>query len=389
MPGKKQALIAKLKSWQLTVAVVSGVAVIVGGVGVFAYQSYTQGQISASADSALSIGEQRLEELLPIVDELEAAVREAEQVAVEARGKSLSEEEYKDLIEEIDQAKLLWVEKKTEVLELDAALKKLKSLKVSEGQWGPDALMVAKLVEEKSAGNWDKVMATIYSLAKNAVTTEVAQGEWDNEQDRIAAEKAAAAAAAKAAADNLARQSTEPTGIIIATPTSTAPTCVVTPLESSPAKQTIERVVLSLASNTKTTWECGICAPGTICGRALLPKLDKIYPGFVGPPQNEADALVVVVLDERYVDLYLGEDGLSILVHEAAHARQHLKYGTLIFSSNAAYRGLPEGYTEDEGIAAVEYMADCATIERYGRSTGAYTSQCTASELQAAATLWQ
>jgi hypothetical protein len=109
----------------------------------------------------------------------------------------------------------------------------------------------------------------------------------------------------------------------------------------------------------------------------------------VGPPQNEADAIVVVVLDERHVDLYLGEDGLSILVHEAAHARQHLKYGTLLVSSNATYRGLPEGYTEEEGIAAVEYMADCATIERYGRSTGAYTSLCSPSEQEAAATLWQ
>jgi hypothetical protein len=95
-----------------------------------------------------------------------------------------------------------------------------------------------------------------------------------------------------------------------------------------------------------------------------------------------------VVLDENHIDFYLTQDGLSILVHEAAHARQHLKYGTLLLSSNAAYRGLPVGYTEEQAIAAVEYMADCATIVKLGRSTGAYTVSCSPSELEAAATIW-
>jgi hypothetical protein len=389
LPAKKQTFKAKLKSWQLTAAVISSISLIAGGVGVFAYQQYAQAQqLSAVAESALTLGQQSLEAASEIVDQLEEAIREAEQVAEDARGKSLDEKQYEDFIDEIESAKDLWVEKKTRVLEIDAAIKQLASLKDSNGQWDPGALAVAKLIEEKSAENWDVVTSTISSLQQNVSNTQTAQGQWKNEQDRITAEKAAADAAAKAASDNLARQSTEPTGVRISNPVLDAEPCEVTPLESSPAKQSIENFVLGLASNTKTTWACGICAPGTICGRALLPNLAAIYPGFVGPPQNERDALVIVVLDENHIDLYLTEDFRSILVHEAAHARQHLKYGTLLLSSNAGYRGLPEGYTEEQAIAAVEYMADCATIEKFGRSTGAYTDSCSPSELEAAATIW-
>jgi hypothetical protein len=355
--------------------VVAGISVITGGVGVFAYQQYTQAQISiaSAAESALTLGQQSLEAASEIVDQLEAVIREAEQVAVNARGESLDEKYYGDLIDEIEKAKVLWVEKNTRLLEIDAALKKLASLKASSGEWDSTAFAIAKLIEEKFATDWSLVTSTISSLQQNASATQ---------------EKAAAAAAAKAAADNLARQSTEPTGIRILNPASDGAPCEVTPLESSPAKQSIQNYVLGLASNTKTTWVCGICAPGTVCGRALLPDLASLYPGFVGPPQNERDALVVVVLDENHIDFYLTQDGLSILVHEAAHARQHLKYGTLLLSSNAAYRGLPVGYTEEQAIAAVEYMADCATIVKLERSTGAYTVSCSPSELEAAATIW-
>jgi hypothetical protein len=375
LPNKKQSLKAKIKSWQPIAAFVSSVALVAGGVGVFAYQQYTQAQISiaAEAESALTLGQQNLEDASEIVDLLEEVIREGEQVAVNAQDESLDEKHYEDFLEEIEKAKVLWVEKKARVFEIDAALQKLASLKDSTGKWDSKALAVARLIDEKFATDWSLVTSTISSLQQNASATQ---------------EKAAAAAAAKAAADNLARQSTEPTGIRILNPASDAAPCEVTPLESSPAKQSIENYVLGLASNTKTTWVCGICAPGTICGRALLPNLAALYPGFVGPPQNARDALVVVVLDENHIDFYLSQDGLSILVHEAAHARQHLKYGTLLLSSNAAYRGLPAGYTEAQAIAAVEYMADCATIVKLDRSTGAYTSSCTQSELEAAATIW-
>jgi hypothetical protein len=390
LPAKKQPLKAKLKSWQLTVAVASSVSLIAAGVGVFAYQSYTQAQAAAeaSAESSIELGEQRFKELSDLIDDLELAIRNSEETVVNTEGQTLEEQERDDLVAEIEKSKEIWIEQKTKLLELEAAVKSLKSQLASDAPSREALILLTTKVTEIVNSDWGPITRQVVALAERIGSVETAQGQWKNEQDRIAAERAAAAAAAKAAADNLARQSTEPTGIIISTPTSAPLACEITPLESSPEKQRIESIVFGLASNTKTTWACGICAPGTICGRALLPNLSSIYPGFVGPPQNEADALVVVVLDENHINLYLSEDGISILVHEAAHARQHLKYGTLLLSSNAGYLGLPEGYTREQAIAAVEYMADCATIVKFRRSTGAYTSQCTDSQLAAAATLW-
>jgi hypothetical protein len=80
--------------------------------------------------------------------------------------------------------------------------------------------------------------------------------------------------------------------------------------------------------------------------------------------------------------MYVYSVGLSVLVHEAAHARQWLKYGPNIISANEAYTGLT-------GTAAVEYMADCATIVKLTYSTNVYTPSCRPSELEAAATIWQ
>jgi hypothetical protein len=390
LPAKKQPLKAKLKSWQLIVAVASSVSLIAAGVGVFAYQSYTQAQESAaaSAESTIELGEKRFEELSDLIDDLELAIRNSEETVVNTDGQTLEEQERDDLVAEIEASKKVWVEQKTKLLDLEAAVKSLKSQLASDSPSREALVLLSEKIFEIANSDWSPLTSQIVALAERIGSVETAQGQWKNEQDRIAAEQAAAAAAAKAAADNLARQSTEPTGIIITDPTPDSTPCTITPLESSPSKQRVENIVLGLAANTKTTWVCGVCAPGTICGRALLPRLDRIYPGFVGPPQSDADALVVVVLDENHIDRYLSDVGLSILVHEAAHARQHLKYGTLLLSSNAGYRGLPDGYTDEEATAAVEYMADCATIYRYGKSTGAYTDICSPEELAAAATIW-
>jgi hypothetical protein len=90
---------------------------------------------------------------------------------------------------------------------------------------------------------------------------------------------------------------------------------------------------------------------------------------------------VRIELDPALEEIYRNSVGLSVLVHEAAHARQWLKYGSNIIPANEAYTGLV-------GAPAVEKMADCATIVKLGYSTNVYTSTCTPSELEAAATIW-
>ena len=80
MPSKKQTLKAKFKSWQLTAAVVSSVAVIAGGVGVFAYQQYSQAKISAAADAefAVELAQLRIGEVSAALDDLELAIQNAQ-----------------------------------------------------------------------------------------------------------------------------------------------------------------------------------------------------------------------------------------------------------------------------------------------------------------------
>jgi hypothetical protein len=90
---------------------------------------------------------------------------------------------------------------------------------------------------------------------------------------------------------------------------------------------------------------------------------------------------VKIELDPALEEIYVNSVGLSVLVHEAAHARQWLKYGPNIISANETYTGL-------KGTAAVEYMADCATIVKLTYSTNVYTRSCRPSELEAAATIW-
>jgi hypothetical protein len=376
-----------LKHWRPITAVAS-VLVLLSGLGVYATENYNQAQTSIAAGKALEAGENKIKEITGLLDELEQTIRDADQIAFEAEGRTLDDESFNSLVAEIEQSKQVWVDQKTKLLELEAAVEGLIELRQSDGRWPNQAEAYSEFIQEIVASDWNPITAKISSILEKSSSTKVAQGKWLKEQDRIAAEKAAAEAAAKAAADDLARKSTEPTGITIVDPLQSVDVCTVTPLESSATKQEIANYIFNLAPNAQTTWACGICMPGTFCGKAFVPLLEEMYPGFVGPPQTEKDATVVIVFDENHLELYLTDGGRSILVHEAAHARQHLKYGTTLISSNASYRGLPEGYTKEQGIAAVEFMADCATIVKLGYSTGAYTQTCSPEELAAAATIW-
>lgn len=128
MPSKKQTLKAKFKSWQLTAAVVSSVAVIAGGVGVFAYQQYSQAQISAAADAefAVELAQLRVEEVSSTLDDLELAIQNALEISTEAVGQTSDGKDLEALVADIEKAKELWVKETTRLLELEAVVKVLR-----------------------------------------------------------------------------------------------------------------------------------------------------------------------------------------------------------------------------------------------------------------------
>lgn len=211
------------------------------------------------------------------------------------------------------------------------------------------------------------IAAVVSAVGTKMTAVKEAQTAWQAEEDRKAEEAAAAAraaaaraAAARAAAERAAAQNqiaTTPVGQPLQTTTPPAPV----------AGFTVESYIAALAPNAFVKWVTGLCQPGYICGQALV--------GGVKTTPVEID------LDAGLKSSYSTNVGRSVLVHEAAHARQWFTYVGNIISVSEQQSGLV-------GKPAVEYMADCATIGKYGRSTGAYTSSCTAAQLAAIASIW-
>jgi hypothetical protein len=386
LPAKKQTLQAKLKSWQLTAVVISSISLIAGGVGVFAYHQYTQAQISAAAaaESAIELGEQRIDEISDRIDDLELAIRNAEQLAVNTEGQELEDMARENLLAEIEKGKEIWVAQKTKLLELEAAVKALESRMATGTPTGSTLASLLENISKAADSDWDQIVIQIVALGEKITSVQTAQASLQKEMDRLAremerlAEEEAAAQAAEAA-ERLAREQTiTPTSTLTDTGGSTAPSApapppaaeeiLVAPVDETETNQSfITSYIAALAPNSFVSWVPGLCDGYYVCGRAWVGGLNTTP--------------VRIELDPALEEIYINSVGLSVLVHEAAHARQWFKYGSEIIPANEVYTGIV-------GTAAVEYMADCATIVKLGYSTNVYTSTCTTSELEAAATIW-
>jgi hypothetical protein len=376
LPTRKQTLKAKFESWQLIAAVVSSVAVIAGGVGVFAYQQYTQAQISAAADAefAVELAQLRIGEVSAALDDLELAIQNAQETATQAVGQTLDEKDIEALLAEIENAKEIWVEEATRLLELEAAVNALKQKIDLSTSSETSIATLLKSVKDAVSSNWDKIIVQVVSLGEKINLVQVAQAIWKQTQEEISAEKVAAEAAEEA--ERLARAKTiTPVSTLTDSGGSTAPSAPAPPAQEVVVAEVqggenvafITSYIAGLAPNSFISWVPALCDGYYVCGRA-----------WVGGVNSTP---VRIELDPALYEIYVNTVGISVLVHEAAHARQWLKYGSNIITANEAYTGLV-------GTIAVERMADCATIVKLGYSTNVYTSSCTPSELEAAATIW-
>lgn len=230
-------------------------------------------------------------------------------------------------------------------------------MKLVAGRELPSASFVAHLVE---------------SIGKRITELQDAQAKWQAEQARIAAEKAAAEAAARLAKARTISSS----GTLTNSGGSTAPSAPSPPPASVastlPAviSVSVEDYVAALAPNSYISWVANLCNGYYACGRT-----------WVGGNNTTPTR---IELDPALRDIYANRIGVSVLVHEAAHSRQWWTYGSNIITSSEAFTAA-QGIT---GKAAVEYMADCATIGKLGYSTGAYTSTCTPEQIAGIAAIW-
>lgn len=350
--------------------------ILLSGLGVIANENYIQGQISAAADAefAVELAQLRVEEVSATLDDLELAIQNALEISTEAVGQTSDGKDLEALVADIEKAKEIWVKETTRLLELEAAVKALRQ-KIDQGtSSGTTIATLVKSVNDAVSSDWGKIVVQIVSLGEKITSVQVAQALWEQEQEEVAAEKAEAEAAEEA--ERLARARTiAPTSTLTDSGGSTAPSApappaqevVVAPVEDGENLAYITSYVAALAPNSFISWVPGLCDGYYVCGRA-----------WVGGVNSTP---VRIELDPALYDIYVNTVGISVLVHEAAHARQWLKYGSNIITAN-------EGYTGLVGTIAVERMADCATIVKLGYSTNVYTSSCTPSELEAAATIW-
>lgn len=341
-----------------------------------ANENYIQGQISAAADAefAVELAQLRVEEVSATLDDLEVAIQNAHEIATEAVGQTSDGKDLEALVADIEKAKEMWVKETTRLLELEATVKALRQ-KIDQGtSSGTTIATLVKAVNDAVSSDWGRIVVQIVSLGEKIISVQVAQALWEQEQEEVAAEKAEAEAAEEA--ERLARARTiAPTSTLTDSGGSTAPSApappaqevVVAPVEDGENLAYITSYVAALAPNSFISWVPGLCDGYYVCGRA-----------WVGGVNSTP---VRIELDPALYDIYVNTVGISVLVHEAAHARQWFKYGSDIITAN-------EGYTGLVGTIAVERMADCATIVKLGYSTNVYTSSCTPSELEAAATIW-
>jgi hypothetical protein len=358
----------------VSTVLVTSTAVVVGT----NFVSTQQSAQSALFDT-IATGNERVQALTQRAADLELAIKNAQAILTDSNGKVLDDASRQVLEKSLTQAQQTLKAQKAELVKLKASVSSLKTAQPLDVLWPYGQQLRAQEVQDSDHTSVDALVKAVMAIGTGIQNVQTAQAAWQAEQDRIAAEEAAAQAAAAAQASAAARraaqaQTLEQTG---GSTTPTAPAPPVTAAAAAPVTQgfSAEAYVTALAPNSYIVWVNGMCAsqfgPNVyVCGYAT-----------VNLRGSNTDR-VPITLDSSLTDRYSNSVGVSVLVHEAAHAKQWLKYGPSIMT---AYNALVPGQT---GSMPVEWIADCATIVKLGYSTGAYTRSCTAEQLAEAATLW-
>jgi len=297
---------------------------------------------------------------------IDEAIDAAQTELAESAGKTASETERETLAREIRQTILALGPHRVARNELIDELNSVRSERLVDTLWPWEIVARTERLENAIGAAEAPSASLALSLTDAAEAVTAARSVWEAQE---AARKAAEEAAARLAAPRRIRSTSTVTdsGGVTAPSSPTGPTDPGSVGPVTPAFS-VEEYVANLAPNSYISWVDHLCDGYYVCGRA-----------WVGG-QNTTP--VKIELDGLLRDIYANRVGISVLVHEAAHARQWWTYGADIISANEAFTGLV-------GAPAVEYMADCATIVKLGYSTGTYTRTCTPEQLTAAATIWQ
>lgn len=360
-------------------------AVLIGSTASWGSQVYVETRASAQQQTqqVISAGKEQITALTERSADLELAISNATTILNDSSGKVLDENARQVLEKSISTAQAALAANKKTVAKLKTQLKSLSTSDVWEEflptlkrDRAENSITINKKDVETLANN-------VIALGQGIQAVQATQAAWQAEQERVAAEQAAAAAAqaaaARAAARNAAAKSTLSESGGGTAPSAPAPPSTPPPVVS--AAFSVEAYVAALAPNSYISWVPDLCIQYYACGEA-----------WVGGTNSTP---VEIRLDPAKREIYANTIGISVLVHEAAHARQWWTYGSRILDESLAQAPqftAPAGSTPQQQVdaakRAVEYMADCATIGKLGYSTGAYTTSCTADQLARISAIW-
>jgi hypothetical protein len=362
------------KMFITVVAVVASVSLV----GLVGYQSYAAAQSQARTSLAQANGaaETSLLQFETLVTALEATITSAQSLLDSSSGKTLNETARTALEKAIDLAGARLQKAVREARVLTGDVSHTNSVFDELLVWPPSALEAVAQIKKSAASLSEELKESRKQLAARVNGVVQAQKVWQAEQDRLAA--AAAEEAARAQAERLSKpkqissESTlSPTGGATA-PSAPPPPDVPAPVDAGfDIAAYLSQFVAS--GDYSIQYVNGLCNGYYICGRTLV--------GGGGNPVIQLDG------DPAVLDIYSTDAGKYVLVHEAAHVRQFWFYGTvaLMISESGKFVSYP-------GTAAVEYMADCATIAKIGYALGGasypYTSSCTPEQYAEASRIW-
>jgi hypothetical protein len=346
-----------LSKHHVLISTIASIVVLVLAMAIFAddrLQKVRQDS-RAAVERSLFAAEIHTQDFFVGYGDLDVALQHAGDILVASRGKTLDEAAREQLTSAIAAAKANFAVQAELNSQLAELIRATQADLKENLRWPPNALESAQRLDQATGADADSLLLSVSALGVAIKAVQDAQAAWQAEQDRLAAEKAAAEAAA-AAAEAARRKATPPS--IPAAPSSSLPTV---------PGFNVEGYILALAPNAYVSWVPSLCDAYYLCGRA-----------WIGGTNTTP---VKIELDPAKADLYSNRVGRAILVHEAAHARQWLAYGTGITQTSEAQSGL-------SGTPAIEYMADCATIVKIGYSGGAYTLSCTDAQKNAIVGIW-
>lgn len=367
------------------VAVLGLVSSTALGMGAYAdIQSQSQAALQQSVDDLQA----RIAEVQPQRDALVLAITNGKQLLADSSGKTLDDAARTALNSAVAQAEAALQQVDEQVTQAQQQLVALATQPASALQLPWETAALAQKISSVPTPEATSVALVVSGVGAQVKAVQSAQSAWQAEQERLAAEAAAAARAAAAraaaaraaaAAQSLAQTGGAMTPSAPAPPSSLAVAAPVTPGFSA------ENYIAAIAPNAYVVWVANMCAqqyPGQnvyLCGYATV--------NLNGRNTDRVPITLDSTLADRYAPRVglVEQPGLSVLVHEAAHARQWFKYGGNIESAWTTSTGLT-------GRSAVEYMADCATIVKLGYGTGTYIPRgqtCSARDKAEAATLWQ